>query len=519
MLMTLASGLWATSVDGQGITGRVVVQGDVPVPGAFVTFRNPTVGVSFTAYSDAEGHYTLEGVPQGTYEATARLAQLGRTVLSMVAYDGGDASQDFLLGNEGDRYGSSSTFLNMIPDTEEKRRFIIDCTGCHVLNQEIAFPGGQVRTIREWDEAMTRMVREYGSSAPLPRISEHRNPDRHSVWIASSLMGYPDHAPPPTHTLSNLSGVTLTEYDLPETEDLPHDLMVDPRGTVVITGMRTGVMYVLTPESGTFRQVSIPVRRANPRALHIGTDGLWWVLLGDPAILASYDPRLRSWATFPVGAYPHSLHMDSDGGAWFNGGFTVNPEIIGRLDTETREVQRYEVPPPPGVGAEESTLPHGLRVGEDGTVWGTELRGNRLIRVSPETGQVDTWEMPQAHSGPRKLDIGPDGSVWIPESAGGRLVRFDPDQESFTAYDLPLRDALPYVVRIDRTRGTVWIGTGAADAVLAFEPSTRRFTVYPLPTPGALIRDLDVVEATGDVWASYSASPGIPPKILRIRRH
>ena len=60
-------------------------------------------------------------------------------------------------------------------------------------------------------------------------------------------------------------------------------------------------------------------------------------------------------------------------------------------------------------------------------------------------------------------------------------------------------------------------GTGAADAVLSFEPSDERFTVYPLPTRGALIRHIDVDEVTGDVWAAYSASPGIPTKILRIQ--
>ncbi len=516
----LAAGLTSTPIAAQGssrITGEVVDEDSAPVQGAFVTLRETRVGISHTAYSDVRGRYTLTGVPPGVYEVAARKPQVGRDIRPEVAYEGAGASWDFRLGGGAERYGSGSTFLNVIPDSDEKRQFILDCTNCHVLNERIVFPGDHTRSIRAWDEAMTRMVGKFGPSARFPIISEHRNPDRHSVWIASSMVGYPDHVPAPTHALSDLTGVVLTEYDLPAELDVPHDLKVDSRGSVVITGMLTGRIYVLNPASGAFHQVSIPVRRANPRALDIGSDGRWWVALGDPELLAGYDPSTESWETFPIGAYPHSLQVDEAGKAWFNGHFSVAPEVIGNVDTHTGEVRSYVVPPLNGETTQENTVPYGLRVGPDGKVWGTELRGNRLIRVNPETGRVDTWQMPVPFSGPRSIDVGMDGAVWIPEYAGGRLVRFDPADETFTAYDLPMKDALPYVVRVDQARGVVWIGTGAGDAVLAFQPMLNLFTVFPLPTRGALIRHLDVVEEKGEVWASYSASPGVPAKILRIR--
>jgi streptogramin lyase len=65
--------------------------------------------------------------------------------------------------------------------------------------------------------------------------------------------------------------------------------------------------------------------------------------------------------------------------------------------------------------------------------------------------------------------------------------------------------------------GRVWIGTGAADAVLAFNPDNFKFEVFTVPTRGAIMRHLDVDDRNGDVWVAYGASPGVPPKILRLR--
>jgi streptogramin lyase len=108
--------------------------------------------------------------------------------------------------------------------------------------------------------------------------------------------------------------------------------------------------------------------------------------------------------------------------------------------------------------------------------------------------------------------------LWIPEYAGGRLTRLDPATGRFTHWELPVKDAAPYVVRVDRQRGDVWIGTGAADAVFRFDPRTARFMTYELPTRGALVRHLDIDARTGAVWAAYGASPGVAARVARIER-
>ena len=84
-------------------------------------------------------------------------------------------------------------------------------------------------------------------------------------------------------------------------------------------------------------------------------------------------------------------------------------------------------------------------------------------------------------------------------------------------YPLPVRDAVPYVARVDPASGRVWIGTSAADAVLAFDPATERFSVTELPSRGAMIRHMAIDPRNRDLWVAYGASPGIPARLARVR--
>ncbi|MGH7534758.1 MAG: hypothetical protein ACREMG_04165 [Gemmatimonadales bacterium] len=52
----------------------------------------------------------------------------------------------------------SSAWLSRLPDGEAKRKFILDCTGCHQFDEKIARPAGVPRTEAQWAEAVTRML-------------------------------------------------------------------------------------------------------------------------------------------------------------------------------------------------------------------------------------------------------------------------------------------------------------------------------------------------------------------------
>lgn len=413
---------------------------------------------------------------------------------------------------------SSSEWLALLPDGEEKRRFVLDCTGCHQFTQQFAQTSGRARSRDEWHAAVTRMLTYAGATTGFPVISAHRNADSTATWLSRQLTA--DRAPAARRVARGaiVGRATVTEFMMPEPRDLPHDVALDRDGQVIITGMFTHRLYVLDPATGRMTEVEIPVDRANPRAVDIDGAGNWWLVLGGPNRLARYEPANRQWKTFDVGMYAHSVAVGNDGRAYANGHFTRDPVLIASADPATGQVRKYELPRHPTMAAGPGgPIPYEIRTAPDGRIWMSELQGNRLISLDPNSGATSVHEMPVTFSGPRRFDIDARGVLWIPAYATNELVRYDPSTRTFNRFSLPIPDAVPYVTRVDRDNGTVWIGTSAADAVLSFDPRRQRFTVYDLPTKGVLVRHLAIDPRTRDVWLAYGASPGIAARVARLR--
>lgn len=411
-----------------------------------------------------------------------------------------------------DQSPSSSAWLAQLPDGEVKRKFILDCTGCHQFDAKIALAGGRPRTRAEWVEAVTRMLGYAGARSSFPVIAADRNPGRTAEWLVRYVRSSTVKEP----KLPKESPAEFKEFFMPEAGDLPHDVAVQPSGAVLITGMFTHRLYRLDPKSGRFSEIAIPVENANPRAIDVDSLGQTWAVLGMPNKLAVLGSD-SSWRTFDVGMYPHSLAIGRAGKVWFNGHFTRAPELIGSVDALSGKVETHVVPAHPKLGQTVGgPIPYEIRVGPDGRVWGSELIGNRIFAYTPATGKFEIFPLPTPHSGPRRFDLDSKGNVWIPAYSANLLVRFDPSTRQFTEIPLPIHDAAPYVVRADPRDGALWIGTGAADVLLRYDPAIRRFEAYPLQSRGALVRHLAIDPGSGAVWAAYGASPGIPARIARI---
>ena len=432
--------------------------------------------------------------------AAAAIAGLAAAMLSASAEPGPSAPP------------RSSAWLARLPDGEVKRKFILDCTGCHQLDEKIARPGGAPRTEPQWVEAVTRMLGYAGATTSFPVMAADRDAMATAGWLSRHLTGgaVPDVEVPLT------APAEVREYMLPMAGDLPHDVVVEPAGDVVITGMFSHRLFRLNPESGALAEIAIPVEGANPRAIDRDASGRTWVVLGQPERLAMVEADTR-WRSWDVGMYPHSLAVAPDGKVWFNGHFTREPELIGYVDPARDTVVTYEVPPHPTMAkGPAGPIPYEIRAAPDGRIWLGELQGNRLVSLDPRSGRFRTYTMPTPHSGPRRFDVDAKGVLWIPAYAANLLVRLDAATGKFTEIPLPTKDALPYVARVDPRDGAVWLGTAAADVLLRYRPAAGRFDVYRLPSRGALVRHLAVDPKSGAVWLAYGASPGIPARIARV---
>ena len=412
---------------------------------------------------------------------------------------------------------SSSSILSQLPDGETKRQFIIDCTNCHQFDANWAYPSGKARTVAEWKTIVERMMGFAGATTPFPIMSAGRNADSTAAWLARHLQNPPSSEAALDASVSDVvRQPNVVEYLVPQARDLPHDVAVDSSGRVLVTGMFTAAMYVLDTTSRSFSTIPIPVPNANPRAVEIGRNGDWWVLLGAPNQVARYRPAAQQWQTFDVGMYAHSVAIDASDRVWFNGHFTRDPEQIGYVDGNAGTVRTFDLPRHPTMAAGPGgPIPYELRAAPDGKVWMSELQGHRIISFDPRTNASRVYALPTTVSAPRRFDIDASGQLWIPAYAANALLRLDPASGQVTEFKLPRRDAVPYVAWVNGT--SVWIGTNASDEVYRFDTRSRRFQVYALPSRGAVIRHMVVDPRNGDVWLAYGASPGIPARIARLR--
>src|SRR5215213_5967226 len=163
----------------------------------------------------------------------------------------------------------SSDWLSLLPDGEEKRRFILDCTGCHQVDDQVARLNGRPRTQAEFNDAVAKMLSFAGSTTGFPVIGHGREAGSTSAWLARYFLANPTVRPRGTLP----ANAKVTEYEMPEAGDLPHDVAVGGDGRIVVTGMFSHRMWVLDPARVTFDGVDIPIEKANPRALEIDAAG------------------------------------------------------------------------------------------------------------------------------------------------------------------------------------------------------------------------------------------------------
>jgi len=114
----------------------------------------------------------------------------------------------------------------------------------------------------------------------------------------------------------------------------------------------------------------------------------------------------------PMTASPHDITIDADGVTiWFTGKATAT---IGKINPD-KSVNHYQLPT---LGA----LPIYLNLGPDGNIWGTELQGNKIVRITP-TGVVTEFAIPTYNSRPISIFPDPIGRafMWFTEEAGHKV--------------------------------------------------------------------------------------------------
>jgi virginiamycin B lyase len=165
---------------------------------------------------------------------------------------------------------------------------------------------------------------------------------------------------------------------------------------------------------------------------------------------------------------------------------------LGKLDPATGETRHI----PLGAGSS----PHGVIVGPDGAPWITDSGLNAIVRVDPETEEVQVFPLP-AETGYTNLNtaaFAPNGILWF-TGQGGIYGRLEPETGSMQVFESP-RGPGPYGITATPD-GAVYYASLAGDYVGRIDPETGEATVLEPPTVAQGARRV-WSDSTGNVWVS-----------------
>ena len=229
----------------------------------------------------------------------------------------------------------------------------------------------------------------------------------------------------------------VTEYHLNypsnPTSGSTHEIVDDPANdnSYWITGMSMDYVVHYYGNTNTAQYFQMPMG-SMPHGIVFDPAGNLWVSLEyagqvvkldqtTGAILVSVDVNIQASPSSPVplNPHPHAIAIGADGVTiWFTG---KNTSTVGKINpvngaiTSASTVTHYNLPTV-------AATPIYLELGTDGNIWGTELTGNNIFRVTP-TGTVTEFAIPTYNSRPIAIKVGPAGDpyLWFTEEAGNNI--------------------------------------------------------------------------------------------------
>jgi virginiamycin B lyase len=190
----------------------------------------------------------------------------------------------------------------------------------------------------------------------------------------------------------------------------------------------------------------------------------------------------------PAGSHPHDVAPDPDGGiVWYTAQATGE---LGLLDPATGETRHIDL----GSGS----APHGVIVGPDGAPWITDSGLNAIVRVDPETEEVQVFPLPegQGNVNLNTAAFDPAGILWFTGQAGA-YGRLDPATGEMQVFSAPRG---PYGIT-STPDGSIYYAALASSHVGRVDPQSGEVTILEPPTPGQGARRA-WSDSMGRVWVS-----------------
>jgi virginiamycin B lyase len=194
----------------------------------------------------------------------------------------------------------------------------------------------------------------------------------------------------------------------------------------------------------------------------------------------------------PAGSHPHDVAPAADGdGVWYT---AQGSGELGLLDPSNGSVKEIAL----GSGSR----PHGVIVGPDGAPWITDSGLNAIVRVDPETEEVESFPLPDDAPGANlnTAAFGENGMLWFTGQSGvyGRLDTMN-DSPQVEVFDAPGGRG-PYGITATPD-GVVYYASLAGDHIARIDSGPGEATVIEPPGPQRGPRRV-WSDSAGNIWIS-----------------
>jgi streptogramin lyase len=486
------------------LTGQVSSQKEGPMEGVVVRAKKDGSTITVNVVSDEKGRFSFPAsrLEPGQYALKVRAAGYDLDSPKSVNVVGGKAiNANLKLKPTQDLSAqlSDAEWLLSIPGTEEQKKFLLGCNGCHTIDRIVKAN----KSAEEWVQVFRRMSMYAPGSSPLrPQMTvgsvqrdRTRGVDPVAIgeWLASVNASYNSKPGLALKTLPRPKGratrTIITEYDLPRKLAMPHDVIVDSDGMVWYSDFGEQFIGKVDPKTGKATEFAIPLlKKGFPTGtldLQFDKEENLWVSMMYQGGIAKFDKKTEKFQVYPIPkewqgdhtqqsmVSPSNSHVD--GKVWTN---NQDTHAIYRLDVATGQYENLGEFPIPG--SNRTINAYGIPSDQDNNLYLLEFGANNIGRIDAKTKEFKVYSTVTPNSRPRRGRFDGQNRLWFAEYGSNGVGMLDPKAGKILEWVLPTPWSAPYHVVPDKN-GDVWIGSMWTDRVTRMNPTTSQFTDYLLP--------------------------------------
>lgn len=480
------------------LTGKVSSAEEGLMEGVVVSAKQGIVTVSVVSNDKGEFSFPASKLGPGTHALSIKASGYDLQGPQSVTVAGGPVNIDVRLVKTRNLAAqlTNQEWIASAPGTPDQKRILSRCVNCHGIDRVVT----STYDAQQMIDVIKRMATYSNNSffrRPQLRKAERDmerfvpNLEREAAYLASVNRSATGELSYPLKTVPRVKGagtrVIITEYDLPNPDTQPHDVIVDAQGIVWHSDFSGQILGRFDPRTLTYKAHDVPLQREGwpTGALDLETDpnGHLWLGLMFQAGVARFDPKTERFQMYqlPPGVLkddsqqamvaPHAWTVDNK--LWLQ-----DPSLPGvyRMDMTTGQTEMWKP-------FEKMKGPHsvyGIYADPQNNLWFLDFGGENVGVIDSKTGVVTLYPTPTRRSRPRRGRFDNHGRLWFAEFGQERVGMFDTRTKQFTEWQLPVRDFSPYDVVLDKN-GDLWTGGMNADRILRLNTETGDFTEYPLP--------------------------------------